>query len=62
MCDAVIWYWLAEADVEDGVKRAAAAMESAEPREANKRIRLLQMGNEVLRRAVAYLGRGASRE
>jgi transposase-like protein len=33
-------------------------MESAELREANKRIRLLEMENEVLRRAAVYLGRG----
>ncbi len=33
-------------------------MESAELREANKRIRLLELDNEVLRRAAVYLGRG----
>ncbi len=56
--DAVIRRWLAKADVEDGLKPATAAMESAELREANKRIRLLEMENEVLRRAAVYLGRG----
>jgi len=56
--DDVIRRWLAKADVEDGLKPATAAMESAELREANKRIRLLEMENEVLRRAAVYLGRG----
>ena len=56
--DAVIRRWLAKADVEDGLRPAMAAMESAELREANKRIRLLEMENEVLRRAAVYLGRG----
>ncbi len=50
--------WLAKADVEDSLKPATAAMESAESREANKRIRLLEMENGVLRRAAVYLGRG----
>jgi transposase-like protein len=56
--DAVIRRWLAKADIEDGLKPVTAAMESAELREANKRIRLLEVENEVLRRAAAYLGRG----
>ena len=56
--DAVIRRWFAKADVEDGLGPVAAAMESAERREANKRIRLLEMENEVLRRAAVYLGRG----
>ena len=56
--DAVIRRWLAKADVEYGLKPETAAMESAELREANKRIRLLEMENEVLRRAAVYLGRG----
>lgn len=46
--------WLAEA------RRAGlepeARSESAELREARKRIRLLEQENEVLRRAAAYLG------
>lgn len=56
--DAVIRRWLAKADSEDGLKPATAEMDSAELREANKRIRLLEMENEVLRRAAVYLGRG----
>ena len=56
--DAVIRRWLAKADVEDGLRPASAAMESAELRKACKRIRLQEMENEVLRRAAVYLGRG----
>ncbi|TQM57463.1 transposase-like protein [Humibacillus xanthopallidus] len=47
--------WMREADVEDGIKPGATAAESAELREAKKRIRLLEQENEVLRRAAAYL-------
>ena len=59
--------WLRQADVEDGVRPGVTAAESAELREANKRIRLLEQENEVLRRAAAYLsqanlpGKGSTR-
>ena len=47
--------WLRRADVEDGVRPGTTAADSAELREAKKRIRLLEQENEVLRRAAAYL-------
>ena len=47
--------WLAAADVEDGIKPGTTAAENAELRAAEKRIRLLEQENEVLRRAAAYL-------
>ena len=47
--------WLAQADVEDGIKAGTTAAENAELRAAKKRIRLLEQENEVLRRAAAYL-------
>jgi len=53
--EASLSNWLARADVEDGVKPGVTAAESAELREARKRIRLLEQENEVLRRASAYL-------
>ncbi len=59
--------WLCRADVEDGVKPSSTAEQSAELREANKRIRLLEQENELLRRAAAYLsqanlpGKGSTR-
>ncbi len=47
--------WLHAADVEDGARPGATASESAQLREARRRIRLLEQENEVLRRAAAYL-------
>ncbi len=46
--------WLHQADVEDGAKPGVTKSESAELREARKRVRLLEQENEVLRRAAAY--------
>ncbi len=47
--------WLRRAGTDDGVQPAASTSESAELREARKRIRMLEQENEVLRRAAAYL-------
>src|SRR5688500_7727850 len=47
--------WLAQADVDDGIKPGTTAAQNAELRAAKKRIRLLEQENEVLRRAAAYL-------
>jgi len=49
--------WVKKADIADGLASAPAATESAELREARKRIRLLEQEAEVMRRAVAYLSR-----
>lgn len=49
--------WLKKADIEDGARPGPTAAESAELREARKRIRLLEQEAEVMRRAVAYLSR-----
>ena len=57
------WLRQADADAEPGVSRG----DSAELREARKRIKLLEQDNEVLRRAAAYLsqanlpGKGSTR-
>ena len=48
--------WLRQAAIEDGDRPGVTAAESAELRAANRRIRLLEQENEVLRRAAAYLG------
>jgi transposase len=59
--------WLRRADIDDGNKPGTTSAQSAELREANKRIRLLEQENEVLRRAAAYLsqanlpGKGSTR-
>lgn len=49
--------WLRDADLEEGHRPGVTRSESAELREANRRIRLLEQENEVLRRAAAYLSR-----
>ena len=62
-----LFKWLRQADVDAGAKPGTAGSESAELREARKRIRLLEQENEVLRRAAAYLsqahlpGKGSTR-
>ena len=51
--------WLRLADRDDGISGTASpsakAVEQAELRDAQKRIRLLEQENEILRRAAAYL-------
>jgi transposase len=59
--------WLQRAKVEDGTVPGQTRAESVALREAQKRIRLLEQENEVLRRAAAYLsqanlpGKGSTR-
>ena len=47
--------WMKKSDVEDGHRPGLSEDERKQLREANKRIRLLEQENEVLRRAAAYL-------
>ncbi|HVY08821.1 MAG TPA: transposase [Mycobacteriales bacterium] len=47
--------WLKKADVEDGRRPGLTEDERKQLRDANKRVRLLEQENEVLRRAAAYL-------
>ena len=47
--------WLARDDVEAGVRPGVTQAESEELRKAKRRVRELEMENEVLRRAAAYL-------
>jgi transposase len=49
-----LYAWLKQADVEDGNLVGATTVESAELREARRRIRTLEHEVEVLRRATAY--------
>ncbi|ETA05623.1 transposase IS3 [Gordonia alkanivorans CGMCC 6845] len=59
--------WMRRADTDEGRSPGGTSTESAELREARKRIRLLEQENEVLRRAAAYLsqanlpGKGSTR-
>ncbi|WP_432877400.1 transposase [Kribbella sp. CA-245084] len=62
-----LFKWLRQAEVDDGAKPGVSRGESAELREAQRRIKLLEQENEVLRRAAAYLsqahlpGKGSTR-
>jgi len=62
-----LFKWLRQAEVDEGTKAGVSRSESAELREARKRIKLLEQENEVLRRATAYLsqanlpGKGSTR-
>ncbi|WP_142383349.1 transposase [Mycobacterium intracellulare] len=47
--------WMHQADVDVGTKPGTSTADSAELREARRRIKLLEQENEVLRRAAAYL-------
>ncbi|BCJ73580.1 transposase [Catellatospora sp. IY07-71] len=62
-----LFKWMRAADVDAGIRPGVSSTESAELREARKRIKLLEQENEVLRRAAAYLsqahlpGKGSTR-
>jgi transposase-like protein len=62
-----LFKWLRQADTDEGTKPGVTRNDSAELREARKRIKLLEQENEVLRRATAYLsqanlpGKGSTR-
>jgi transposase len=49
--------WLKLAAVEDGTRPGTIREESAELREASKRVRQLEQENKILRRAAAYFAR-----
>ena len=59
--------WLRQDRIDTGEQAGTTTSESAALREANRRIRLLEQENEVLRRAAAYLsqanlpGKGSTR-
>ncbi|MDU0293758.1 hypothetical protein [Saccharothrix longispora] len=62
-----LFKWLRQADTDEGVNPGVGRTDSAELREARKRIKLLEQENEVPRRATAYLsqanlpGKGSTR-
>ena len=49
-----LYSWMKKADIEDGERPRTTAVQSAELREAKKRIKTLEQEVEVLRRAKAY--------
>lgn len=67
IAESCLHNWLRATDVEDGNRPGVRVSDSAELREARRRIRLLEQENEVLRRAAAYLsqaqlpGKGSTR-
>ncbi|MWA07728.1 hypothetical protein [Streptomyces sp. BA2] len=62
-----LWKWLRRVDIDDGAKPGTTGQESAELRDARRRIMLLEQESEVLRWAAAYLsqthlpGKGSTR-
>ena len=46
--------WLAQADVDDGIKDGLTTAEQNELVQLRRRMRRLEMENEILRRAAAY--------
>ncbi|MFD8233670.1 transposase [Streptomyces sp. NPDC059696] len=42
-----LWKWMRRADIDDGTKPGTTSQESAELREARRRIKLLEQENEV---------------
>jgi len=51
---ATLYSWVKKADIEDGDRPGTTSVQSAELREAKRRIRTLEQEVEVLRRAAAY--------
>ncbi|MGH8324212.1 MAG: transposase [Steroidobacteraceae bacterium] len=47
--------WIRRSDIDDGERPGRSSAEGVDLRAANRRIRLLEQENEVLRRAAAYL-------
>ncbi len=50
-----LFTWMRQADVDAGTRPGVSGGDSAELREARKRIKLLEQENEALRRAAAYV-------
>ena len=59
MSESCLQRWLKLADIQDGNRTGITQADTAELREARKRIRLLEQENEILRRAAAYLSQSS---
>ena len=55
--EACLHRWLKQADIEDGVRPGVTNVEAAEMRDLRKRNRVLEMENEILRRAAAFFAK-----
>lgn len=51
--------WLRQADVDDGLKDGLSSSELSEVVQLRRKMRRLEMENEILRRAAAYFARDA---
>lgn len=51
--------WRQQADIDDGVKDGLTSAEQAEIVQLRRRIRRVEMENEILRRAAAYFAKDA---
>ena len=52
--------WLRQADIDDGVTPGVSTSEASELSELKRRNRVLEMENEILRRAAAFFARDIS--
>lgn len=51
--------WMKQADVDDGIVEGQTSSEQAELVQLRRRMRRLEMENEILRRAAAYFAQGS---
>lgn len=52
--------WLAQADIDAGQRAGVSTVDSVELRDVKKRNRVLEMENEILRRAAAFFAKDIS--
>jgi transposase len=52
--DSTLKRWIAQADIDDGVRDGLTTVEQAELVQLRRKNRRLEMENEILRRAAAY--------
>jgi transposase len=51
--------WMRQADIDDGVTKGQTSSEQSELVQLRRRMRRLEMENEILRRAAAYFAQGS---
>lgn len=54
VAEETVWRWMKQADVDDGIRDGQTSSEQAEVVQLRRRMRRLEMENEILRRAAAY--------
>ncbi|MFT7601216.1 MAG: transposase [Acidimicrobiales bacterium] len=58
--EALIYNWMKQADIDDGVRPGLTQQEAEELREVKKRNRVLEEENLILRRAAAFFAKDIS--